>query len=66
MLSDIHNIVRKMTSHLKAPQAEGINPASIDALLLQAHRDLNKPGSPTRKRFDENAKIKEHLIDILN
>lgn len=66
MIADIHNVVRKLTSHLKVPPSEGINPATVDALMVQAHVELTKPGSPTKNRLDENARIKEHLIDKLN
>ena len=66
MIADIHTVVRKLTSHLKVPPQEGINPGTVDVLMVQAHAELNKPGSPTKKRLDENASIKEHLIDKLN
>ena len=35
-------------------------------MMLQAHAELKKPMSPSKKRMDENSKIKEHLIEMLN
>lgn len=64
--NDIHNIVRKMTSHLKPPHAEGMNHAQMDALLIEAHADSGKPGSPRRRKVDENAKVKEYLVQVLS
>ncbi len=65
--SDIHNSVRKATSHLRNQTNDSLG-NNVDNMLMQAHMENKTDGLPkvAVSKVDANPTVKQSLLEILN